>query len=338
MITFDWPKFLAHHSITYVTRGPNIGRGEIGIRCPWCGSDDPSQHMAINLEGAGWYCRRNPAQHSGKSPIRLIQALTRCDYREAAALAGVTALPSSGLQPFDEQIRQLLAPPPGRAPAPLPALAMPKEFISLKQARNFTSGRAYQAYLEGRGFELKHAERLMFEYDLHFCVTGPFAGRIIIPVYLQPGLLATWTGRAIEKGAVVRYKTLTTDPKKAEDEGTPLARLPITNTLWNLHQASGHTLVMCEGPFDAINVDVRGADKGIRATCLFGKRLSGSQTALLYAAKDRFERRLLLLDRDAGPDAMAMASALAFIGFELRFLPPGVKDPGELTSQQVAAL
>lgn len=337
MITFDWPKFFGEHAIFYVTRGPNVGRGEVAIRCPWCGPDDPSHHMAINLGGAGWRCWRNPAMHSGKSPVRLIQALLHCDYRMAASIAGVSALATSGMQPFDEQIRSILGGPiAARAQKPLAAgLPMPKEFMPLHQARNFTSGRPFLLYLEKRGFQMEHAERLCFEYDLRFCVTGAFAGRIIIPVFLKAGMLASWTGRTVDPHNPVRYKTLTTDPEKAEAEGSPLALLPISHCLWNIHQAAGHTLVVCEGPFDAINVDVRGAKQGIRATCLFTKSISITQKALLNAVSGNFDRKVVLLDRDASADAVSLASQLAFLGFELNFLPPGVKDPAELSTEQV---
>ena len=49
----------------------------------------------------------------------------------------------------------------------------------------------------------------------------------------------------------------------------------------------------------------------------------------------RTSAKVVLLDRDASADAVSLASQLAFLGFELNFLPPGVKDPAELSTEQV---
>jgi hypothetical protein len=89
MRPFDWQTFLREHRIAFITQGANVKRGELNIKCPFCGSADPSQHMGLNLD-TGWYsCWRNRAQHSGKSPVRLIMALLRVPYHRARELAGL---------------------------------------------------------------------------------------------------------------------------------------------------------------------------------------------------------------------------------------------------------
>ncbi len=42
-MSFDWVDFLERHGIEYVTSSPNIGRGEVGVKCPYCGPGDPSR-------------------------------------------------------------------------------------------------------------------------------------------------------------------------------------------------------------------------------------------------------------------------------------------------------
>lgn len=49
---------LKQNRIEYFTSGPNIGRGQIGVRCPICGYQDPSAHCVIQTATNEWYCRR----------------------------------------------------------------------------------------------------------------------------------------------------------------------------------------------------------------------------------------------------------------------------------------
>src|SRR5690554_4770393 len=82
----DWVAFLTQYNVDFITEGPNLAHGNVGVRCPFCG-DDPSYHMGISLDGHGWNCWRN-GQHRGRSPIRLIQALTGVSREKALAIAG----------------------------------------------------------------------------------------------------------------------------------------------------------------------------------------------------------------------------------------------------------
>jgi hypothetical protein len=68
MRPLDWRQLLTDNRVPFIERGPNVKRGEINIRCPFCGSADPSYHMGLNLDSGWWSCWRNKDQHSGKSP------------------------------------------------------------------------------------------------------------------------------------------------------------------------------------------------------------------------------------------------------------------------------
>lgn len=51
----DWIGFLEANHIAYDTRGKNVSGNRVAITCPWCGGDDPSRHLVIDLDGAGWH-------------------------------------------------------------------------------------------------------------------------------------------------------------------------------------------------------------------------------------------------------------------------------------------
>src|SRR6185503_11264139 len=39
----DWEHTLSQHGVPYATRGPNVARGAIAVKCPFCGPADPSE-------------------------------------------------------------------------------------------------------------------------------------------------------------------------------------------------------------------------------------------------------------------------------------------------------
>src|SRR5271157_5295521 len=86
-VTFDWVSFLETNQIPYVTSGPSVTKSHVACHCPWCGVDDPSEHLSISLIGQGFRCWRQPL-HSGKNPAKLIQALLGCSWEQANNLAG----------------------------------------------------------------------------------------------------------------------------------------------------------------------------------------------------------------------------------------------------------
>ena len=121
----NWIEFIEAYAIDYVTRGPNTKKGEISVRCPWCGDSDPSHHMGISLATDNWGCHRNP-QHRGKAPTGLIAALLGCNWHQAKLIAAqysivdpdslgdaLAALTATS-EPRKAPARQALAPPPMR--------------------------------------------------------------------------------------------------------------------------------------------------------------------------------------------------------------------------------
>lgn len=333
-MTFDWITTLTGRGIPYVTTGANIGKGEIGVRCPFCGQADPSEHLAISLDGRGWYCRRN-AEHRGIKPTRLVAALLGISITEATHIVGddKDKVPSIEDHAFGDTIggmlRKLMV-----TVAPIKPITFPKSIPLLSE--HSVMARPISSYLQTRDYDQGEVDDIYRLYRLRGGIAGAFRYRLVFPIEHPEGLVS-WTGRTIGK-IEPRYKALSTDPDKAKGEQMPVAVLSTHECLWQadvLFRDGGTSLVICEGPMDALRVDFYGRASGIRATCLFGKALSNSQILLLATMRRRFERVILLLDNDAWPDVGAILERLAFLRVEGRRVPPGTKDPALLSPNQI---
>lgn len=329
-MAFDWQAFLERHGIENTTRGHT--HGNVGVRCPFC-PDDPSHHMGISLEGKGWRCWRNPQEHRGRSPVRLVQALIGCTIERAREICGATVDYPNDLAGY---VRVQLEKPEERK---RPPLTMPPEFKRFKDGR--VSGRPYMRYLiDERGFSTGDIERMDAWYGLRYCTQGRFRGRIIFPVFYR-GDLVTWTGRAILPSDQIRYLTLSDDEETARRNGLPVAVGPITDYLLyydELVETDCDTLYLTEGPFDAAKVTMLGRGIGAIATCFFTAAPTALQGYLLKELAPRFRRVILLLDRGTTKMAMLVRGLMAGSDLLVQHLPDGVKDPGELTLSQMYRL
>lgn len=320
---FDLQRFFDQHGIKYRTSGANVSRGNIAIHCPFCGPDDPSEHLSVNIEGKGWRCWRHP-DHRGKSPARLVRALLRCSMDKAREIVGHSIfLPED----FGDRVKAMFA-----TAADMPIvdeLPVPAEFRAFK---GYPTSRPFVRYLRDRGFTDLQIGRMTNRYGMRYCTEGSYGGRIIFPVTYD-GELVSWTGRSISRNATLRYKTLTTDEESADREGYRPALGAISHyLLWfdELEERGGEVLVLCEGPFDALKVDVLGRADGIRATCFFTAAPTEAQVDMLHTLARRFDRILLLLDKGTVSLGMRVSQQLSSVQVESAHMPKGLKDPGEL--------
>ena len=329
-MAFDFIRFFTQYNIAYVERGPNVARGNVNIQCPFCGVDDPSHHMGVSIDSINWGCWRRK-EHRGRNPARLVQALLRCSSDEAKRIVGHTTFVP---EDFLSMVQANLDPPETTEPSR--HLCLLDEF---KPIGNLPSARLYTRYLRGRGFAAKQILRMTEYYDLLYCTRGPYRGRIIFPITMN-GKLVSWTGRSVYPG-VPRYKSLTTKPEKAQAEGVELAIGAVNHyLLWydDLEDVDADTIYVVEGPFDALKVTVLGAAYGIVATCLFTSAPTPEQVELLNILLPRFKHQRIMLDRDMFPTALRIASQFPGLLVKPQLLPKGVKDPGELTSNQLLNL
>lgn len=307
------------------------------MQCPFCGSADKGQHMGISLRGRGWGCWRN-TRHRGKDPARLLSAVLHVNYSQAAALVER----GGGHAGTDNDLLTQLNKLRGGTLEPEPVhFQMPKEIKPLESQRHKLHEIFFQYLMEERGYSHEDTMRLCKRFGLYYCLSGTFAYRLIIPIADLEGRLVTWTGRSVSPTAEPRYLTLSWKAGRMQELGLPLAREPITDCLLQegkLFNEPTKTLVLCEGPLDAIRVDYACRKQYVHATCLFGKAVSDRQIDKLATLSEFYDDCVLLLDSDAELDLLEMSTRLGPLGFRILKLPGAWKDPGEMPMQEIRQL
>lgn len=326
MRPFEWLPVLRENGVPFVERGPNVKRGHVNIRCPFCGAADPSHHMGLELDTGYWGCWRN-SMHRGKSPVRLLAKLLNIPYHRARQIAGVgdTWVDPEG---FDAVADRLL-----RQGGYDTLKHIRREFLKMDPELKpvLEAGRAGErvfSYLIQRRFSNRGARDACQFYDLRTATSGQWRDRLVLP-YKQDGELVAWTGRAIAQ-ANIRYLDLPLDE----------CLVPIKHTLYN-HDAmldGGLALVLVEGPIDALKLDIYGRDHGVRAVALSTNTCSPEQMFLLEAGAAYFNRVAVMMD-NAGQlslvDGLRMKAQLSSIPrLMLTPVPYGAKDAGDLTPFQ----
>lgn len=335
-MTMDVQQFLQDNNINYRTDGPNCSRGGIVIRCPFCGDDDPSEHMGWDLATAHWNCLRRSGVHSGRNPRRLIIQLIGCTRDEADQLiSGRRALEMDSLSNVRNRLSPFSNPlDPSNDPNGVP-LKLPTNFRPLLDQ---ASARHYTQYLiERRGFAKKAVAAMHKHYDLHYCVDGYWRGRIIFPLCLD-GNLVGWTSRTISARQELRYLSLS---DRENDIGQPVALRSVRDMIWNYDQlmkGDGQDLIVVEGPMDALKIDSHARTMGVRATCVFGTGVTDAQMVLLSEVMKGFKNFYVLGDAGAHLNVMGVLKKLSVFRPRQIKLPRGVDDPGDMTPMQVTEL
>lgn len=333
---FDWQRFCSDYRIHFETQGPNTAKGNISIKCPWCGSADESEHMGLSLDQhKPWYACWRSQMHRGKDPSILVAKLMGWPLTQARVF-----IEDQQGNPDDfeaalsslSQGRTSLQETRGRK-----ILEMPKDFRTFKEADEWSVLKRFASYLFGRGFE-KYMP-LVERYDLRWAVTGDYRHRIIVPVKHSDGTLATWTSRAIGPAAL-RYKSLD------DNQGMKYVNYRNVKDCLLFHRDSlqepqDRVLIVAEGPFDALKLDYLLFEWGFTATCLFGVAMSQAQLVSLSRIGRLFKSIVVLLDATATTESSIIVSQLQEViggGVRQGRLPSEVKDPGQLSRLQVGEL
>ena len=337
----DWERILSANRIEFISGGKSTSRDNIYVHCPWCGSADQGHHLGISLKGKGWGCWRN-SSHRGKSAVKLLAGLLGVSLARASSMLGISSGPAmTDDHNVADRVRQLWA---GEAPEDKEGpLTFPKQIKPLLPIAAKGHDHPMTSYLKDRGYS-NYSQRhdVCFQHDLHYALSGAFAYRLIFPVYNEAKELMTWTGRATNDDAGLRYMTLSTQPEKAEANNLPVAKEKITNLIFNepnLYEDQGSLLIAMEGPFDAMRVEyaTRIFKKRISATCLFGKAISDRQVDRLFRLADIYTRKVLILDPDAELDSLQVIDRLRPAGFTFKRLPSD-QDPGEMSEGAIQSL
>jgi len=306
----DWPQFFESHGIDYVT-GPaeNVRAGHLGINCPLC-PDDTKHHYSVSLDGKVRGCWRSPDHWMGSAA--LVATLSGVSFSKAREMIGTGDLMATGTSPA-ALLAQLTA---GNLKMVRKSLRMCTSFerFHVEPSR---PERRFHDYMKQRGFP--HPGRVAREHGLRWCAEGEWKGRIIFPIWVD-GKLVAWTGRTISSRAQPRYK--------AEPPGDGLSGL-----LWESREvAPKDTLVIVEGPFDALKV---AWSLDVTVVALMTNSAGAEKLERLVHLGSRASRTVILLDQNTEAQALRLASDLAVIHPEVLYLPAGVKDPGEMTPEQV---
>lgn len=328
-MNFDFLAFLDNHYIEYVDSGPNVKRGNVNIKCPFCGSNDPSHHMGIDPTTNYWACWRDKT-HRGRSPVRLIMALAHCDYETAKELVG------KGGRVLDEDLLTSIADggyfnselvPYGKASRDRSSVEYPSD-IRLFDGR-YSAEKPFKAYLESRGFA--DVDSFIRAYKLAYAVTGTYKNRIIIPYFDIHHRLVTFSGRSIYRGSNLRYREL---PKE-------YSAVHSKQMLYNENLAAngGKVLFIVEGPIDVLKMDNYGKHLGCRAVGLSSVALTDEQLVRMMDLVDRYKRVCLVVDDGYVAQQQQILDQLSVVVPAIPVvLPDRVEDPGALTKSQVVKL
>jgi len=314
-MAFDWLRFLETQGVEY-RLGPaeNIRRNHVGISCPHCPQDNKF-HFGIDLDtGRVRGCWRD--DDHWLSPAALICSLSHVDFAEAKRILTEGDYYASSTTPeaLLAQLKELDKPV---EPPAFPSIKMSASFqrFHMKPSRK---ERRYHQYLEERGYQ--NPERLGRSYGLRWCPHGEFSGRIIFPIWVD-GKLVGWTARAVGR-AKPKYKAM--------PPGDAMQRL-----LWESRSVrDGDVLVVVEGPFDALRVSYAVDDYAVAVALLTNQAGPQKLDRILKLSK-RATRTVVLLDTGAEPQALQLARDLAVVAPELVFPPSGVKDPGDMSVEQI---
>ena len=274
---------------------------EVRVSCPFCSED--RFRCYLNPDKGVYFCF-NCSRHG-----KLKDALQEL----GVAIQGRAKLSSlrkwaKKRKKKKEQKKLLVIPLPlGYEPLEEDRLYSPM----LKRAANYL--------LEKRGLNWKTIR----QWKIGCCLDGDLVGFLIFPIWNAEGEQVGYqTRRYFALGS--RYK----DPPSSPTEYSP------RDMLYGIHLWSQRkkTLVVVEGPFDAISVNRRMGKYDILSVALLGGNLSWANMMLLHELDDRvgLEKTIVLLDADARRKAKSVKTALKrVLGGKLKMVVPEC-DPDEL--------
>jgi len=310
-------KLLEEYGIDYATAGKNISKEAVaGINCPFC-EDDEGKHLGIMEKY--YSCWRNPS-HKGNIPY-LFSKLLGVSITEAKLLFEKNYVEDDFLLDNYQKIWYNIG--TNLEEVKLGCVQKLELDSKFKMVDQSIMGRIFWNYLKGRGFD--NIQRLVQKYDIHYCIRGDWAYRVIFPLYME-GKLMSWIGRSVDKNVYLRYMDLS----KEESVRHPKFCLYNYDNL-----LGGRRLYITEGIMDALKLDFYGA-KDVNATAIFTTSMRDEQVALLMKKAMLYDRVILMLDKETEIQAMSLLDKLSFIkNVSWCATPFGRKDAGELTKEEV---
>ncbi len=316
---FEWSRFVDTHGIDF---DAGVAKNNIHVDCPFCEDGAGKRHMGLHLGSPAWGCFKS-GSHRGKMAAKLVAALLRCPWAEARAIVDDQDWVSDDFS----KMRERLAAMGVRSGTEnrLRPYALPDDLFPLLESSRQCD--PFFRYLAGRGLPPQVAKM----YNLYGASTGEYRWRVVAP-FMVKGTIVAATGRHIGR-AKQRYHT---QPADATDK-----------TVFNYDMAASldcedATLVLVEGPFDAMVLDWLFESLGLPASAiaLAGLGYGPDKRAPILELAKMYKRVIVLLDRGAEAEAMRVTDDLKAAGApaRMRFVPHGVKDPGEYVAAHAHAL
>ena len=281
-------------------------------RCPLPAHTSKSsrQSFIVNVQKNAWACHSDSCVVArggriGGNVLDFVSTMENCSVREAALKLQGSFIVMPPL------------PPPARSPVAQAASTVPS--VGKKPLSFALSSIDYShPYLAERGVDAEAIRQFGIGYNRGM---GSMAGRIVIPIHDESGLLIAYAGRSVDH----------TEPKYRFP-----ARFRKSLVLFNLHRAAaaGKSVVVVEGFFDCVNVYQAGLPCVV---ALMGCSLSLRQEELL---QEHFQEVVLFLDGDrAGRTAaIKIASRLVSkVSTRLVEIPNG-SQPDQLGADQIRCL
>ncbi len=212
---FNHRNWLDSIQYNYYTKGSNVGKGWIGLDCPFCPDGDTGGHLGINEKTKAINCWRCHTKGNILKLIEQLQGKTAVFKVLKHFMNGNIRL--TALQDHMQAIRGVNCTLPKRA---TPTILPP-----------------HSTYLKNRNF---NPEYLYKKYKLQSIGICPDWGyRIVIPIYYG-NKLGTFIGRDITDKAKIRYKACPLDQSIIDPKGG----------VYNLNSAKNR-LILVEGVTDA---------------------------------------------------------------------------------------
>ncbi len=186
--------------------------------------------------------------------------------------------------------------------APTTSVELPKEFQALYTASTTSIiANKVRKYLYRRGF----TDKDFLKYNIGYCTSGEYTGRIIIPSYNANNQLNFFVARTFED-AYHKYR----NPEASKDI------IGFENLInWNM------PIILVEGVFDAIAVKRN-------AVPILGKSLSKSLIKKIVSSE--VEDIYIALDKDAFKKALQYTEQFLNMGKKVYLVDMQDKDPSEM--------
>jgi len=265
-----------------LNKGKVQNKGNVAFHCPFCSHH--KKKLEVNLTSQHWHCWICNAK--GRKLITLFKKLNVERYKINKLFELINET--------DYQVN--------KKTVDTRILHYPIDAKPLWKINNTPDYRNAIYYLKNRNIGIFD----ILKYQISYCETGEYSGKIIIPSFDSNGELNYFVARAFYEDDVIKHK----NPYVSKDIiGFEL----FIN--WNL------PIVLVEGAFDAITV---------KRNCipLFGKTISNKLKQKII--EKNVKEIYICLDEDAKKQALETAQYFMSNGINVYFVDLKEKDPNEI--------